>query len=321
MKTSCPWCETKAKPKPNPDDGKLNPLVCPKCGGTGGPADWGLPTGAEPQTAVRFKRGGPAANHTGSGTSWCGPAAISVITGRSTEEISQLIRATRVTGTIARLAKRSTVKGIHGWELDKCLDVLGVKYERLYIKEKDRPTLASFLDGPDGSLSHRAPEDIYILNVTGHFLTVRGDIIIDNNHPTGIAVAKFPNRRVRVKAVYEFDPPWRQGISPCNVGPLPEAALVLLQKACPAPTPSQPKAKAYGPQLRGTLADLMHQGATRQEIAALTGWLPHSVRGWLSRLGKTYTIEAVGDGAARCYRVLGQRTVNENNEIVLDNQI
>lgn len=123
-----------------------------------------------------------------SGNHYCGPAALSIITGRSVEEICRLMRI-QVTGQRA-------IKGLHGWQVVRGLALLGYHAAGIPVASSwldfNRPTLAAWLR------RQRKPEDVYLVGVTGHWIVVRGRKIADNHNPNGVFLRRYQHRRRRV---------------------------------------------------------------------------------------------------------------------------
>ena len=101
---------------------------------------------------------------------WCGPGAISILTGCSTDEASRLIRTvsgkTRTTGTSPR--HLSLVLEAFGFELYRDED-----YRDLDTKK--RPTLQKWFDR-----KKIQPWDTYLIDAGHHFQILQGDLYIDN---------------------------------------------------------------------------------------------------------------------------------------------
>jgi len=127
---------------------------------------------------------------------YCGPAAVSIITGIDTAEASAVIRFVN---------KKRSVQGTHDWEIIKSLNLLGynvasaAKLNRL--KPKTNPTLAAWLKSDE-----RDGKTLYLVVAGNHWQVVQGrryccglsrDIV-------SIRDAKV-KRRARVTAVYRID--------------------------------------------------------------------------------------------------------------------
>jgi len=121
---------------------------------------------------------------------WCGPAAISIITGCGYDAALELLK--QVTG-------RSVIKGVARPDMFRALRRLGYDCKSRQEFTDWRPTLAWWLrqrESDEMSLT-------YLVNVTGHYLVVRGRKIADNKTGEPVFTRKYPHRRKRVKVVWQ----------------------------------------------------------------------------------------------------------------------
>lgn len=123
---------------------------------------------------------------------WCGPAAISIITGLGYDEAIDLLK--RVTG-------KRAIRGVSRNEMFRALQAIGwdCKDRWEYTKEH-RPTLAWWL-------RQRGDEEMdttFLVNVTGHYVVVRGRKIADNLVMAPVWLREYPHRRKRVKVVWSM---------------------------------------------------------------------------------------------------------------------
>jgi hypothetical protein len=140
-----------------------------------------------------------APKQTGNGTMYCGPAALSIITGKTVEELG--------------LAGR---KGMRENEVKSILFRNGFKTTGIVFKQDSfsrtrhdpywvdfvhdeivfmGPTLAKFL-------RERTPDQrrkTMIITAGNHFVVVELDWLTDNHHTDGIAISDYPHRRRRVR--------------------------------------------------------------------------------------------------------------------------
>jgi hypothetical protein len=119
------------------------------------------------------------------GSRWCGPAALTALTGRPTDEMAAEIR--KVTG-------RKMITYVYASELQETLESLGYTTRLEYITG-EKPTLARWL---------REREDrnaFTIVLVTRHFVTVKGVKLVDNRVKKPVFIRKAPGRRKRVLGV------------------------------------------------------------------------------------------------------------------------
>ena len=119
---------------------------------------------------------------------FCGPAALSLITGRSVDDCVGVLKDVR--------HNSRAVKGVYNGEMREALIHLGYRMHVLPVR--GRPTLARLLR----SLKERGPEHIFLINTTGHYVVLRGRKIYDNKNPKGIFVRQYRHRRARVYATW-----------------------------------------------------------------------------------------------------------------------
>ena len=115
-----------------------------------------------------------------------GPVAISAITGKSTDEVSRMIRADSV---------RRQVTHTELFELTRCLYQCGFHVEP-FFEGRDLsplPTVAGWLRMP------RDPATIYLLDAGGRWVVVRGRKMADANHREPVFLRSYKQRRCRVR--------------------------------------------------------------------------------------------------------------------------
>lgn len=132
---------------------------------------------------------------------WCGPAAISAVTGEPTSKIMELARY--VTG-------KPTVKGLSVGALKGVLSRLGYRVDDVYSfgsvfcqtgGTATAPTLAKWTRENAATFS-KLP---CVVLVSNHYVTVKGRTLIDNHVPTGAPLKKAPWRRARVARVLRVE--------------------------------------------------------------------------------------------------------------------
>lgn len=121
---------------------------------------------------------------------YCGPWAIAAVTGESQDRIEGMVQCHRGT--------RKPVRGMWRSEVIWVLRSLGVGTRSFEYPVCSRPTLARWLD------ESRESSRQYIVNVTGHWLSVHGRRICD--HHGLLPIEQYPNRRKRVCCVIEVRP-------------------------------------------------------------------------------------------------------------------
>lgn len=121
-------------------------------------------------------------------TCWCGPGALSIITGWDYETARQSF--VRVTG------KRSITR-VYNHQMLKCLNEAG--FRTIKHCPDDNMTLAAWLKA-------RPPEHMdktFLVQVTGHYIVVRGRKACDNRTKEPVFLTKMHSRRARVQCVWE----------------------------------------------------------------------------------------------------------------------
>lgn len=107
---------------------------------------------------------------------YCGPAAISAVTGVSTDEAAAVVR---------HLTGKRSVKGMHDGEMVRALSALGATVQEIArggkrIEQKTgklrAPNLKEWMDAR--SEEHRGA--LIVAIVTGHFVAIKGDIVVDS---------------------------------------------------------------------------------------------------------------------------------------------
>lgn len=145
---------------------------------------------------------------------WCGPAALSIITGRSVNFCAGLIAKARnrtgYRGYNWHNGKGSSrqVKGTYDHELKYALNKMGFKMTRIKIPMKHhkhqvyavnqaafvKPTLRAYMAERGG----KEWKGTMLLEVTGHYVVARRDVISDN-HAQDKHYTDHPMRRKIVK--------------------------------------------------------------------------------------------------------------------------
>lgn len=164
-------------------------------------------------------------------TLWCGPAALSAVTGKSTSHVHEAIRQ-----SMNPAYRHKPIKGVSNTILVRAAELLGceviahfsfvnelrLNYGRIGFNPKP-PTLAKFCR------DHREllRSEILIINITGHYVTVSGRSFIDNHTGKVVLLSSAPFRRARVQAAWIIRP-----------------GMKLDKVAPPMPKPADPHAKA-----------------------------------------------------------------------------
>lgn len=130
------------------------------------------------------------------GNKFCGPAAISIVTGMDTGQAARLIRTTN------RMRK---VTGTTDAQMMRALRACGISMIRHYDgdgKAKDRPTVTQWLRD---SQKMRTPGRVFLVDAAHHWQIITGRRFCCGIVREIISIKdKRANRRGRVKAVYEL---------------------------------------------------------------------------------------------------------------------
>ena len=124
---------------------------------------------------------------------YCGPAALSIITGKPVSEVMRILHT--------YVLERRRVRGMWNHEMESCLWKMG--YETRLVQLPLRmPTVAQWLR------NERKPDDTFLVQVSHHYIVVRGRKIADNRNPEGVFLRQYQHRRSRVHKVWHvYRPP------------------------------------------------------------------------------------------------------------------
>ncbi len=151
--------------------------------------------------------------HNKSGVLWCGPAALSAITGFGTAEIHRVLEA---------VTHRKSIKAVGTWEFHETARRLGCEIAPVlelrgnpdFFDKKTRPTLVQFAREHREILKHHA----IVVALTSHYVVLSGRRFVDSHEPTPIHFLKAPHRRARVESAWIITP----GVRPAQIPPAPE---------------------------------------------------------------------------------------------------
>lgn len=127
-------------------------------------------------------------------TPYCGPSAISILTGVPISRAEFSIRRRRRGGYRDAAGRRRPIKGAYNSEVIKCLRLLGCKVKRVKTAE---PTLARFVE----DTRHAG---VFLVNVTHHYVVTHAGMIADNG--TGLKPQPFADFR---KPLWRVTAAWR----------------------------------------------------------------------------------------------------------------
>jgi hypothetical protein len=134
---------------------------------------------------------------------FCGPAAISALTGVHVDDAARTLRI---------LSHRQAIKGVSASYMTAALAKLG--WQALSVPlgvRKGKPTLTQALAGV---LRDRKPAKAFLVGITGHWVVIQGRKLYDNRHPEGIFLGECPYRRKRVTHVWAVELVGAQAIPP-----------------------------------------------------------------------------------------------------------
>lgn len=130
---------------------------------------------------------------------FCGPAAVSAVTGCTAEcavEWFRLSRERRAGRTPTGRPRQ--IRGVWNHELRWVLTQLGYgSLDVQYWAHGERPTLAAFL-------KNRSKNALLVISYGGHLVVVKGNTAIDGSHR--MWAGDLPRRRARVKYAWAITP-------------------------------------------------------------------------------------------------------------------
>jgi len=116
---------------------------------------------------------------------YCGPGAIIAITGKPLPEVRSAINSVR------GMKDNQGVTRLSLTHFKASLDTLGIKYE--FVPCTERTTLSTLV-------SRILKKDVrYIVNITGHWVTVLNGFLIDNQYRLGTDVNDCRHKNKLVK--------------------------------------------------------------------------------------------------------------------------
>lgn len=128
-------------------------------------------------------------------TLWCGPAALATISGQPVSACMAAIRA-------CWWDKSKPIKGISNTTLVKAAAVLGFRLTEIKMPFHHQVTLACWTR-EHGPMFADAP---VVVNVTGHYVTVKGQSFNDNSTRKPVSLKRAPHRRARVQRAFTVEP-------------------------------------------------------------------------------------------------------------------
>jgi len=133
------------------------------------------------------------ARHGRKGNKWCGPTAISILTGCTTDSAELALKARR--------ASRAAVKGTTVFEVNCALSQFGFRLHPC-LSAADGRTIAAFVDGRIDGIDID-PRAAYLISAAHHWQVVQGSWFADNRGLRRTDDATF--RRGVIRAVYRVE--------------------------------------------------------------------------------------------------------------------
>ena len=118
---------------------------------------------------------------------YCGPAAVSAIAGIDSDIAAAIMR---------RISGRRAIKGSYDREVTGALRVLGYGFRRSEVYNDKPPTLKQWASRREDR------NQTCLVEVTGHWLVVRGYTLADSFHKQPVDIAEAKSQRCRVRAVW-----------------------------------------------------------------------------------------------------------------------
>lgn len=140
-------------------------------------------------------------------TRWCGPTALSVLTGRNYKNAYQDMQRLRNRKKIGKVSLRSAepIKGVYLHETLDMLEVYG--YDACNRNDECRPvflhqTFAAWLRETYHIRDRKA---WYLIHLNGHYCVMKGNKVYDQFTPSkGTTLKQYKFRRTRVITVYKI---------------------------------------------------------------------------------------------------------------------
>lgn len=130
----------------------------------------------------------------GSDDMYCGPAALCAITGLPYEDVRECINV-----NVRGRRENQGIVRMYDYEVVKTLNHIGYDTKKLdYEFHKNPMTLNQYLK----QRSQEEIDNVLLIFITGHFVTVKGDKFIDNHTTIPVNLAIAPNKRSKMKRVW-----------------------------------------------------------------------------------------------------------------------
>lgn len=121
---------------------------------------------------------------------YCVPYALAKLSGKSPDDIAELIRSDRGGGRVAR---------VYGFESMKVMDILGIKV----TAEVRKPGMC--IAKWAGVRILHGDTSAWIIGIAGHMMLYRQGKFYDNSNPTGVDVFAYKHGRSRLQRARQVD--------------------------------------------------------------------------------------------------------------------
>jgi hypothetical protein len=174
-------------------------------------------------------------------TGYCGPTALTVVAGITTEQAEDTLRAL-LKWSNDKVHANTAIVGVYENELRDALRQLGIEYQWDTFNRSDRLTLAQWLAHPVNREQYNRQFAIVTVGTGGgkHFITVKGNKFWDQSSKFSGSSRKFaPHRRGRVSAVI-----WVKPTTAAERAARKETHARAVPKLKPKPTAKERQRKA-----------------------------------------------------------------------------
>lgn len=124
---------------------------------------------------------------------FCGPAAVSAITGRPVDEVATTFRVA---------CDRRNVMGTSAWEVREVLSHYGLSLRTVPVPQSPRVTFAKWLRL---NKAHRTPGRVFLIAAGHHWLVTSGRRAVCGKTKVIVSVVDYPHRRAYVSDCYEVE--------------------------------------------------------------------------------------------------------------------
>lgn len=136
------------------------------------------------------------------GTQFCGPAALSVLTGQTVTACEDVLRKVS-----ERLRDKKRITGTRGIEILHALNAMGFDVdERTLVPHQ--VAVRGMMKGPTfkqwrkDTAEKRKPDDLIFLGTGHHWFVLKGRTVWDNKYTEGVSVGKYGHARGRVEQAW-----------------------------------------------------------------------------------------------------------------------